>query len=96
MDGNMTPTLASGSADMGDLNNGGVTGLDMATEPAGAPPLRPVDDYNLIGFGTPAPSIQEITANEISGIELGGDLSGIQDDEFVFATTDGATVDASS
>ncbi|KAG6828582.1 hypothetical protein H0H87_001561 [Tephrocybe sp. NHM501043] len=96
MDGNMTPTLASGSADMGDLNNGGITGLDMATEPARAPPLLPVNDHNLIGFGTPAPGIQETMVNKFFGIELGGDLSSIQDDGFVFAMIDGAMVDASS
>ncbi|KAG6855599.1 hypothetical protein H0H87_000384 [Tephrocybe sp. NHM501043] len=81
---------------MGDLDNSGITDLDMAPEPARAPPPLPVNDHNLIGFGTPAPSIQEITANKFSSIKLGSDLGAIQDDRFVLATTDRATVNTSS
>ncbi|KAG6817186.1 hypothetical protein H0H87_011888 [Tephrocybe sp. NHM501043] len=96
MEGNTTPTLTSGSADMVDLEDGGVVGLNLAPEPTKAPPLLPVDKHDLIGFGTPVPSIQEITVDKFSAVDLDVDLGSIQNDGIVLATVDRAMVIAST
>ncbi|KAG6815224.1 hypothetical protein H0H87_003883 [Tephrocybe sp. NHM501043] len=88
MEGNTMPTLT----DIVDPEDGGVAGLNLAPEPTEAPPPLPVDNHNLIGFGTLALSIQEITVDEFSPVDLDVDLSSIQNDGIVLAIADGAIV----
>ncbi|KAG6805808.1 hypothetical protein H0H87_004811, partial [Tephrocybe sp. NHM501043] len=81
---------------MVDLDNGRVAGLDIAPEPTKASPPLPVNDHNLIGLSTPAPSIQEITTGKFSSADLGVGLGSIHNDELVLATAEGATAIAST
>ncbi|KAG6824633.1 hypothetical protein H0H87_011423 [Tephrocybe sp. NHM501043] len=88
MEWNMMLTLT----DMVDPEDGGVAGHNLAPESTNAPPPLPVNNHNLIGFGTPVPSIQEITVDEFSAVNLDVDLGGIQNDGIVLAMADEATV----